>query len=121
MKFSECVAGICHGAIAHSVGELKYLAVRRLKKNSMMKTTNGTQEDKVLEVFQQALEGTLTHSDYINGPWINKQYFIRVMGLTQAGRAIYNLESMGYWIERKTERDKNGFTWLRLVPKQTLF
>lgn len=77
-----------------------------------------TQEEKVLRVLKQA-----------NGDWVNKQYFIRDLYLTQAGRAIHNLENkqkyrdmyMGYKIEHSDFTDEYGFKSYRLVNKETLF
>lgn len=82
---------------------------------------NLTQEGRVLEVLRQA-----------KGGWVNKQYFIREMMLTQAGRAIYNLENKpiwkkeyeGYQIEHSDFRDEFGFKSYRLVEigrQDTLF
>ncbi len=74
---------------------------------------NETQEGRVLEVLRAA-----------NGGWVNKQYFIRDMFLTQAGRAIFNLENEprwrseygGYRIEHSDFKDEFGFKSYRLVP-----
>lgn len=79
---------------------------------------NLTQEGKVLEVLRRA-----------KGEWVNKQYFIRTMMLTQAGRAIFNLEHdpnwqnqyLGYEIEHSDFRDEFGFKSYRLKTKGTLF
>lgn len=73
---------------------------------------NLTQEGKVLKVLMDA-----------KGAWINKQYFIRQMFLTQAGRAIYNLENKKHWqdqyrgykIEHSDFKDEFGFKSYRLV------
>ena len=66
-----------------------------------------TQEDRVLEVLEKA-----------NGKWVNKQYFIREMYLTQAGRAIYNLERRGVKIEHSLFTDDFGFKSYRVTPKE---
>lgn len=71
-----------------------------------------SQEGRVLDVLREA-----------KGDWINKQYFVRTMMLTQAGRAIYNLENEpkwkaeyeGYKIEHSDFRDQWGFKSFRLV------
>ena len=73
---------------------------------------NKTQEGRVLEVLRNA-----------DGEWVNKQYFIRTMMLTQAGRAIFNLENdprwqkehEGYKIEHSEFRDEYGFKSYRIV------
>lgn len=77
-----------------------------------------TQELKVLEALKKA-----------DGKWVNKQYFIRDLYLTQAGRAIHNLENKekyislytGYKIEHSDFTDEHGFKSYRLVNKSTLF
>ena len=82
---------------------------------------NETQEGRVLRVLKEA-----------NGKWVNKQYFVRNMMLTQAGRAIFNLENDERWkneykglqIEHSDFRDDFGFMSYRLVPiegQQPLF
>lgn len=79
-----------------------------------------SQEERVLDVLERALAGTIKHHLIADG-WVNKQYFVRVMGFTQAGRAIWNLEhKMGKTIERG-EKDRYGFYSYRLVPTDTLF
>jgi hypothetical protein len=73
---------------------------------------NLTQEARVLKVLIEA-----------DGKWVNKQYFIREMMLTQAGRAIYNLENNpewvkqyeGYKIDHSSFRDEFGFKSYRLI------
>lgn len=73
---------------------------------------NPTQEARVLAVLREA-----------KGDWVNKQYFVRTMMLTQAGRAIHNLENdprwqdeyEGYKIEHSDFRDEFGFKSYRLV------
>ena len=84
-----------------------------------MNIPNRSQEGRILDVLKEA-----------NGAWINKQYFIRHLFLTQAGRAIYNLENDPKWkkeyegfrIEHSDFTDEFGFKSYRLVPiKETLF
>ncbi len=59
----------------------------------------GTQERKVLDVLLNA-----------KGEWVNKQYFIRTLFLTQCGRAIWNLENRYHWpIEHSDFTDRYGF------------
>lgn len=67
------------------------------------------------------------------GGWVNKQYFVRELYLTQAGRAIWNLENDGRWkqrlkelgvnIEHSTFTDEHGFKSYRAVrvSEPTLF
>ncbi len=79
---------------------------------------NLTQEARVLQALKDA-----------EGEWINKQYFVRTMMLTQAGRAIHNLENNPRWqkeytgfvIEHSPFRDSWGFKSFRLKAKETLF
>jgi hypothetical protein len=69
-----------------------------------------TQEAKVLNVLQNA-----------QGDWINKQFFVRDLFLTQAGRAIWNLENRFHWkIEHSDFKDDFGFKSYRILsePKQ---
>lgn len=63
-----------------------------------------TQESKVLMALINA-----------NGEWINKQYFCRTLYLTQAGRALWNLENKFFWpIEHSDFTDDYGFKSYRL-------
>lgn len=79
---------------------------------------NTSQEARVLAVLKEA-----------DGGWVNKQYFVREMFLTQAGRAIHNLERnpkwqreyVGYEIEHSDFTDEYGFKSYRLKAKDTLF
>lgn len=65
----------------------------------------GTQEWKVLRLLLDA-----------DGQWVNKQRFIRDLYLTQAGRAIWNLENRYHWpIEHSTFTDEHGFKSYRIV------
>ena len=60
---------------------------------------DGTQERKVLDVLLKA-----------DGQWVNKQWFVREMYLTQAGRAIWNLENRFNWdIIHSNFTDQYGF------------
>lgn len=80
-----------------------------------MNIPNNSQEGKILQVLREA-----------EGSWVNKQRFIRTMMITQAGRAIYNLENdprwqkilKGYEIEHSNFRDDYGFKSYRLVRKE---
>ena len=74
---------------------------------------NKSQEARVLARLKEA-----------NGNWVNKQVFIREMMLTQAGRAIHNLENDPKWraqylgkkIEHSIFKDEYGFKSYRLIP-----
>lgn len=64
-----------------------------------------TQESKVLNALLEA-----------KGDWVNKQYFVRTLYLTQAGRAIWNLENKYYWkIEHSDFTDDFGFRSYRIL------
>lgn len=74
---------------------------------------------RVLGALESARKGTLmTRSPWVKeGGWVNKQYFVREMYLTQAGRAIHNLEKrMGVVIEHSDFKDEYGFKFYRLPP-----
>ncbi len=83
-----------------------------------MNIPNETQEGKVLEVLKKN-----------EGQWVNKQYFVRDLYLTQAGRAIHNLENkpqwkskyLGYEIQHSPFTDEFGFKSYRITKKETLF
>lgn len=80
-----------------------------------------TQEEKVLDILQKARDGKIDHH-LINDGWVNKQYFVRVMYLTQAGRALWNLENkMGVQIEHSDFKDDFGFKSYRLILNDRLF
>lgn len=65
-----------------------------------------TQEAKVLKVLLDA-----------NGAWINGQYFLREMYLSQYHRAIHNLEHRDGWnIEHSDFKDDYGFVSYRILP-----
>ena len=79
-----------------------------------MNKLNQSQETRILEVLQN-----------VNGRWVNKQKFMRNwpegMGITQAGRALHNLQKFparyGYdgVIEASPFKDDFGFKSFRLV------
>ena len=77
---------------------------------SQLIKTNTTQELKVLEVLEKA-----------GGEWVNGQYFLREMFLSQYHRAIWNLqhrrERYGYegMIEASDFKDNFGFKSYRLI------
>lgn len=83
-----------------------------------MNKPNLSQEGKVLEVLKKN-----------EGQWVNKQVFIRDLYLTQAGRAIYNLENnpkwrneyLGYEIVHSPFVDDFGFKSYKIIRKGTLF
>lgn len=82
----------------------------------------GTQEDRVMEALETARNGRLTGPYLFEGGWIGKQYFLRIMGLTQAGRAIWNLEHVRkVQVEHSSFADEYGFRYYRLKPAETLF
>lgn len=67
----------------------------------------GTQEWRVLQKLLDA-----------DGGWINKQVFIREMFLTQAGRAIFNLQNRFHWpVEPSTFTDEYKFKSYRIVQE----
>lgn len=81
-----------------------------------MKNPAGTQEDRVLKVLRKAQNGLIEGQWVEKDGWVNKQFFIRTMGLTQAGRAIHNLEhERGIRIEHSDFKDEHGFKSYRLV------
>lgn len=69
-----------------------------------------TQEEKILKVLQDA-----------NGGWVNGQYFLREMFLSQYHARIWGLQKKGYKIEASEEKDIYGFKSYRLLSKETLF
>lgn len=69
-----------------------------------------TQCEKVLEVLQKA-----------NGEWINGQYFLRTLFLSQYHARIKELQDDGHEIEASDFKDGVGFKSYRLKPKDTLF
>lgn len=80
-----------------------------------------TQEARVLSVLKEA-----------RGEWVGKRYLVHEMLLSQAGRALHNLQHnlewkkqyAGYELESSREyklKDKFGFYYWRLRAKDTLF
>lgn len=77
-----------------------------------------SQEERILEELKKA-----------NGDWVNGQYFLRTMFLSQYHRAIWNLQNRkaryGYegTIEASSFTDDYGFKSYRLIiePRQTSF
>lgn len=72
--------------------------------------TEYSQEGTVLDTLLNA-----------KGDWVNKQIFVRNLYLTQAGRAIWNLENRYHWkIEHSKFKDDFGFMSYRILsePKQ---
>ncbi len=69
---------------------------------------NKTQEARILEALKQAAEN--------NNGWVNGQYFLRSMMISQYHRAIHNLENRYHVsIEHSTFKDEFGFLSYRLV------
>jgi len=67
--------------------------------------TEDSQEAKVLWTLLNA-----------KGDWINKQFFVRNLYLTQAGRAIWNLENKYHWkIEHSDFTDDFKFRSYRII------
>lgn len=62
-----------------------------------------TQEERVLRALTDA-----------NGGWINGQYFLREMMLSQYHAVIFRLEEQGHQIEHSTFTDEHGFKSYRL-------
>lgn len=68
----------------------------------------GTQPARMLKVLLDA-----------EGGWINKQYFVREMYLTQAGFVIHTLENKYHWpIEHSDFTDEWGFKSYRITIKK---
>lgn len=66
-----------------------------------------TQAGKVLKVLLDA-----------DGGWVNFQYFVRTMYLTQAHSVIFNLErKFGWNIEHSDFTDEHGFKSYRIEKK----
>lgn len=91
-----------------------------LCQENKMNIPNKSQEGRVLQVLKEA-----------KGDWVSKRFFVQNMMLSQAGRAIFNLENDPKWwkeypnmrIEHSDFRDEFKFISYRLVPvnKETLF
>ena len=66
-----------------------------------------TQAYKVLKVLLDA-----------NGDWVNFQYFVRTLYLTQAHAVIWNLENRYHWkVQHSDFTDEYGFKSYRIVPE----
>lgn len=63
-----------------------------------------TQEERVLKVLLDA-----------NGEWVNGQYFLRTMFLSQYHCRIFNLQKKGHKIEPSDFRDEHGFKSYRIL------
>jgi hypothetical protein len=69
--------------------------------------TRGSQEERVLDVLLNA-----------QGDWVNGQYFLRQMFLSQYHRAIFNLQNRNHWpIEASTFTDEFKFKSYRIVQE----
>ncbi len=64
-----------------------------------------SQEGKLLKALLDA-----------KGEWVNKQYFVRTLYFTQAGKVIWMLENKFHWqIEHSKFHDQYGFKSYRIV------
>ncbi len=73
-----------------------------------MENNKKTQEDKIHEALLSA-----------KGSWINGQYFLREMYISQYHRAIHNLEKRGVKIEHSPFKDEYGFVSYRILEELT--
>ncbi len=71
---------------------------------------NKTQEDRVLDALEAA-----------NGAWVDGEYFLRELYLSQYHARIHGLQRKGYRIEASDFVNDHGFKSYRLLPKNTLF
>ena len=71
---------------------------------------NLTQEEKVLQALTSA-----------EGAWVDGEYFLRELYLSQYHARIHGLQKKGYRIEASDFVSEHGFKSYRLLPKQTLF
>lgn len=71
---------------------------------------NKTQEEKVLEALESA-----------KGDWINGEYFLRNLYLSQYHARIHSLQKKGYRIEASEFVNDHGFKAYRLLPSDRLF
>ena len=71
---------------------------------------NQTQEEKVLEVLENA-----------RGAWVDGEYLLRCLYLSQYHARIHGLQKKGYRIEASPFTNDHGFKSYRLLPKETLF
>lgn len=69
-----------------------------------------TQKARVLEALEKA-----------DGDWVNGQYFLRTLLLSQFHARIKELEEEGVEIEHSEFKDEFGFKSYRLKAKETLF
>ena len=69
-----------------------------------------TQKEKVLKALEDA-----------RGSWVNGQYFLRNLYLSQYHARIFELQTQGFNIVASEETDEFGFKSYRLAPKDTLF
>ncbi|KKN06980.1 hypothetical protein LCGC14_1071700 [marine sediment metagenome] len=61
--------------------------------------------------------------DYLEahmGEWINGQYFLRTMMISQYHARIWSLQEKGHKIEASEFKDQWGFKSYRLTPKEPI-
>ncbi len=75
-----------------------------------MEKPNKTQEEKVLEALEEK-----------EGEWVDGEYFLRSLYLSQYHARIHTLQKKGYRIEPSDFTNAHGFKSYRLLPKETLF
>ncbi len=68
---------------------------------------NMTQEDRVLEALVAA-----------QGAWVDGEYFLRGLYLSQYHARIHGLQRKGYLIEASEFVNEHGFKSYRLMPEQ---
>jgi hypothetical protein len=71
---------------------------------------NKTQEEKVLDALEAA-----------NGAWVDGEYFLRGLYLSQYHARIHALQKKGHNIEASDFVNEHGFKSYRLKFKETLF
>lgn len=71
---------------------------------------NKTQEEKVLEALESA-----------RGAWVNGEYFLHGLYLSQFHARIHALQKKGYRIEASDFTNEHGFKSYRLLPNDRLF
>jgi len=69
-----------------------------------------TQKERVLKALEDA-----------KGEWVNGQFFLRTLFLSQYHTRIHELQKKGHKIEASPFTDEFGFKSYRLFPKDTLF
>ena len=69
-----------------------------------------TQADRIIAVLRER-----RLADGPDGGWVNGQYFLRGMLLSQYHARIWELERRGIRIEHSTEKDQWGFLSYRLA------